>query len=110
MLRMCIIKFSKFLHASIFDLNISMFCLPSQNISIYTTMLIFLSGESSYSISTWDKKHVGYLILKRGQIRWNLSIADMLHSGYTSVADIVVKNDWNHGHSLIEKSLYSEKV
>ena len=40
-------------------------------------------------------------------MQWNHSIADMLYSGHLSIADTIRKNGWKHGHSLIEKTLYS---
>ena len=33
----------------------------------------------------------------------------MLYNGHFSIADTVAKNGWNHGQSLIEKPLYTDR-
>ena len=38
------------------------------------------------------------------QLEWSLSIADVLYSGHLSLADTILKKEYIHGHSLIEKT------
>ena len=81
---------------------------PSATINLCSRYFLKSWDKGAFNIWCWLKQCIESIkITPHNDIQWHLFIVDMPYSRHLSIADTNPKNGWYHGHSLIEKSLYS---